>query len=74
MKKFSIITVCLNEGEAIRDTCESIVTQTKKDFEWIVIDGGSTDGTLEAIKDYENSIDCLISEPDTGIFYEMIFY
>jgi len=71
MKKFSIITVCLNEGEAIRDTCESIVTQTNRDFEWIVIDGGSTDGTLEILREYEDSIDCLISEQDSGIYNAM---
>jgi glycosyltransferase involved in cell wall biosynthesis len=71
MKKFSIITVCLNEGEAIRDTCESIVTQTNRDFEWIVTDGGSSDGTLEILREYQDSVDCLISEPDTGIYNAM---
>ena len=71
MKKFSIITVCLNEREAIRDTCESIVTQTNRDFEWIVTDGGSSDGTLEILRQYEDSMDCLISEPDTGIYNAM---
>ena len=71
MKKFSIITVCLNEGEAIRDTCESIVTQTNRDFEWIVIDGGSTDGTLKILDDYEDNIKCLLSESDQGIYDAM---
>lgn len=71
MKKFSIITVCLNEGEAIRDTCESIVTQTNRDFEWIVIDGGSTDGTLKILEDYEETINFLMSESDHGIYDAM---
>jgi glycosyltransferase involved in cell wall biosynthesis len=71
MKKFSIITVCLNEAKSIRATCDSICSQSYIDFEWIVIDGGSTDGTLEILREYEDSIDCLISEPDTGIYNAM---
>jgi len=45
MPKFSIITVCYNEAAHIRETLDSIVNQTFKDFELIVVDGGSTDGT-----------------------------
>ena len=71
MKKISIITVCLNEAESIRATCDSICSQSYSDFEWIVIDGGSTDGTLEILREYEDSMDCLISEPDTGIYNAM---
>jgi glycosyltransferase involved in cell wall biosynthesis len=71
MKKFSIITVCLNEAKSIRATCDSICSQSYIDFEWIVIDGGSTDGTIEILRDYEGSIDCLISEQDSGIYNAM---
>lgn len=71
MKKISIITVCLNEAKSIGATCESICVQSFRDFEWIVIDGGSTDRTLNILRDYEDSIDCLISEQDSGIYNAM---
>ncbi len=69
-KTVSIITVCRNE-ENVRYTCESIVNQTWNNYEWIVIDGASTDGTLDIIKEYEANIDVLISEPDKGIYNAM---
>lgn len=68
---FSIITVCLNESESIRATCESIVSQVCSDFEWIVIDGASTDGTLDILSEYEDKISCLVSEPDDGVYDAM---
>ena len=52
MKKLSIITICYNEPN-LEKTCESIVNQTWQDFEWIVVDGGSTDGTIDIIRKYE---------------------
>lgn len=66
----SIITVCYNEPD-IEKTCESIVNQTFQNFEWIVIDGGSTDGTLDIIKKYEHRINILVSEKDNGIYNGM---
>ena len=69
-KKVSIITVCRNE-ENIRYTCESIVNQTWNNYEWIVVDGASTDDTLNIIKEYQENIDILISEPDNGIYNAM---
>ena len=71
MKKFSIITVCRNEEAAIRDTCESIVSQKYQNFEWIVIDGASTDGTLKILNEYSGAIHHLVSEPDAGIYNAM---
>ena len=71
MKKFSIVTVCRNEEAAIRDTCESIVSQHYQNFEWIVIDGASSDGTLEILSEYRNEIQHLVSEPDNGIYNAM---
>jgi len=68
---FSIITVCWNEEAGIKKTCESIVTQSYKDYEWIVIDGASTDRTLEILKEYETNMTCLISASDKGIYDAM---
>ena len=50
--KLSIITVNLNNQPGLQKTIESVVSQTYKEFEWIVIDGGSTDGSKELIEEY----------------------
>jgi glycosyltransferase involved in cell wall biosynthesis len=71
MPELSIITVCFNEVKRIALTCESIVNQTFQDFEWIVIDGGSTDGTLDILKRYEQRMNYFVSEPDRGIYHAM---
>lgn len=71
MPPLSIITVCFNEAARIALTCESIVNQTFQDFEWIVIDGGSTDGTLDILKKYEQRMNYFVSEPDRGIYHAM---
>ena len=71
MLYFSIITICMNETSCIRRTCDSISKQCFDDFEWIVVDGGSTDGTLEILKEYEGDINHLISESDSGIYNAM---
>lgn len=68
--KLSVITICYNEKE-IRRTCESIINQTWQDFEWIVVDGGSTDETLDILNEYKDRIDILISEKDNGIYNAM---
>ena len=68
--KLSIITICFNEKE-IRRTCESIVNQSWQDFEWIVVDGGSTDGTLNILNEYKDRINILISEKDNGVYNAM---
>jgi len=69
--KISIITVCFNSAETIRDTIESVRGQDYPDIEYIIVDGGSTDGTLEIIKEYGDSFSVLISEPDQGIYDAM---
>ncbi|TYP00049.1 glycosyltransferase involved in cell wall biosynthesis [Geothermobacter ehrlichii] len=71
MKRFSIITVSLNEEESIRRTCESICSQEFDDYEWIVIDGGSTDRTLDILNEYGHKISHMSSEPDDGIYDAM---
>ena len=67
----SIITVCLNAVETIETTIRSVLQQTYKNVEYIVIDGGSTDGTLQIIEKYRNDISILISEKDEGIYDAM---
>ena len=67
----SIITVCRNEEANIRRTCESVCSQTVADSEWIVIDGASTDGTLDILSEYKDRIGVMVSEPDRGIYDAM---
>lgn len=67
----SIITICLNEEERIDKTLSSIIAQTYQNRELIVIDGASTDGTLEIINQHKNDITHLLSEKDDGIYYAM---
>ena len=67
----TIITICYNIKDEIERTCKSIIDQTWQDFEWIVVDGGSTDGTVDVLKKYADRIDVLISEPDKGIYNAM---
>ena len=69
--KLSIITVNLNNCYGLNKTINSIVSQTFKDFEWIVIDGGSTDGSKELIEQYAEHFSYWVSEPDKGIYNAM---
>lgn len=69
--KLSIITVNLNNKDGLQKTIDSVISQTFKDFEWIVIDGGSTDGSKELIEKYQESISYWVSEPDSGIYNAM---
>jgi glycosyltransferase involved in cell wall biosynthesis len=71
MMKISIITVVYNNKNTIRSAIESVLNQTYKNIEYIIIDGGSIDGTVDIIKSYGNKIDKFISEPDNGIYDAM---
>lgn len=71
MPKLTIITINLNNEKALKKTIESVVKQTKMVFEYIIIDGGSTDGSVEIIKKYEQNITYWVSEPDNGIYNAM---
>ena len=62
--KLSVITINFNNRDGLRKTIESVVNQTFKDFEYIIIDGGSTDGSVEVIKEYADRIDYWVSEHD----------
>lgn len=70
-KEYTIITVTFNCKEKIEKTIQSVITQQCKSIEYIIIDGGSTDGTLEIINKYDSYITKLISEPDHGIYDAM---
>ena len=64
----SIITVVYNNAEYIRDAIESVLSQNYSRIEHIIIDGGSTDGTVDIIKGYKDRISSFLSESDDGIF------
>ena len=66
--KISVITICLNMKDHIKETIESVLIQDYNNIEYILIDGGSTDGSLEIINNYFNQIDCVVSESDSGIY------
>src|SRR4051812_3706421 len=67
----SIITVCYNSGNTLRQTVESVLNQTYPDIEYIIIDGGSTDGTVDIIKEYAGRGILYLSEHDNGIYDAM---
>lgn len=69
--KLSIITINLNNKDGLQKTIDSIVSQTFTDYEWIVIDGGSTDGSKELIEQYADHIAYWVSEPDKGVYNAM---
>ncbi|UHG94035.1 glycosyltransferase (plasmid) [Spirosoma oryzicola] len=71
MPRLSIITINYNNTVGLAKTIESVITQTSTDYEYIVIDGGSRDGSLDIIKKYEKSLSYWVSEPDRGIYHAM---
>ncbi len=66
--KISIITIVYNRAHCIEDCIQSVLSQTYHDIEYLVIDGGSTDGTTNIIERYQDKIDYYVSEKDEGIF------
>ncbi len=69
--KISVITINYNNKEGLTKTITSTINQSSKDIEFIVIDGASTDGSVERIREYANKIDYWVSEPDKGIYNAM---
>ena len=69
--KVTIVTVTFNCKNVIEETLLSVINQSYKDIEYIIIDGGSNDGTLEIINKYSSQISKIVSEPDKGIFDAM---
>lgn len=69
--EFSIITINYNNKKGLQKTTNSVISQTFKDYEWIIIDGGSTDGSKELIEGYAQHITYWVSESDKGIYNAM---
>lgn len=69
--KFSIITVTYNAGKVLEDTIQSVITQTYKNVEYIIVDGKSTDGTMDIVNRYREHIHTIASEPDNGLYDAM---
>jgi glycosyltransferase involved in cell wall biosynthesis len=71
LPKLTVITIVYNNARDIERTINSVLNQSYKKIEYIVIDGASTDGTLEIVQRYQNQITKIISEPDKGIYDAM---
>ena len=71
MIKLSIITINYNNEKGLKDTFESIFNQTYKDYEYLVIDGKSNDGSQSLVEKYKNQIDYWVSENDNGVYHAM---
>ncbi len=69
--KLSIITINFNNLSGLKRTVESVVNQTRRECEYIIIDGGSTDGSAEYISEMKNNFAFCVSEPDKGIYNAM---
>ena len=69
--KVTIITVCFNSAKFISSAIESVLSQDYKNIEYIIVDGGSSDGTVDIVRSYGNKINVFISEPDFGIYDAM---
>ena len=71
MPKISVVTICRNSASTLERTIKSVLAQTYPNLEYIVVDGGSTDGTLDIIARYRDRITTVISEPDRGVYDAM---
>ena len=69
--KYTIITINYNNADGLRRTIESVVCQTYSDYEYVIIDGGSTDGSVDIIHKYAKHVDYWVSEKDGGIYNAM---
>ena len=65
--KISVITITFNSAATLEETILSVTSQDYPDLEYVIIDGGSTDGTLDIIRKYQDKIQIVVSEPDRGI-------
>ena len=70
-KKISVVTVCYNSFDMLKETMQNVDKQTYDNFEYIVVDGNSSDGTVDYLKNYNGKLTKYISEPDKGIYDAM---
>lgn len=71
MNMISIITVSYNASSCIEKTIQSVINQSYENIEYIIVDGGSTDGTLDIVNKYKDKIDIFVSERDNGLYDAM---
>lgn len=72
MPLLTVVTVCYNAESMLKDTIESVLSQTNRSaIEYVIIDGGSSDGTMDLIQSYGNKVDSASSEKDSGIYDAM---
>lgn len=71
MKSISIVTINFNNAKGLAQTIESVVCQTFNEYEFIIIDGGSSDNSVDVIKKYSARIDYWVSESDSGVYNAM---
>ena len=71
MTKYTIITINYNNGKELEHTIQSVVNQSFRNYEYIVVDGGSTDDSVKTIRKYAARIDQWVSEPDKGVYNAM---
>jgi glycosyltransferase involved in cell wall biosynthesis len=69
--KVSVITAVYHNQAFIKDAIESVLSQKQVELEYIIVDGGSNDGTVEVVKQYGNRINHFISEPDEGVYFAL---
>ena len=69
--QFSIVTISYNGEKEIERTIKSVINQSYKNYEYILIDGASSDGTMKIVNKYKEHFAKIVSEPDTGIYNDM---
>ena len=68
LPKFSIITVTYNAGKVLEETIQSVIAQSYQPLEYLIIDGGSKDNTLDIANKYRSHLNHIVSEPDKGLY------